>query len=157
MRQVASEGVALTLGRRWALFLIRGYQRVISPFKGYRCAFHAHTGNASCSALGYRVIRRFGVWQGVVLLRRRLYLCGVAYRRYAPVHRRPWIQQRGDCDLGCDIGDLPSGKSMLRLCECLNYGDCMSCDWPRRGKRQDRKRERDIRLPRERAFTGLVG
>ena len=43
---------------------IRLAQRWISPRKRFPCAYRVHTGNASCSWLGYRAIRRFGVWQG---------------------------------------------------------------------------------------------
>jgi putative component of membrane protein insertase Oxa1/YidC/SpoIIIJ protein YidD len=48
------------------LTLIRLYQRHVSPRKGFACAYRVHTGCASCSHLGYRAIRRYGVWQGLV-------------------------------------------------------------------------------------------
>ena len=114
------------------LSAIRLYQRFISPLKGFRCAYHAHTGRQSCSHLGFRAVRRFGVLSGLAVLRQRLFLCGVAHRRYSP-HRRPPLAQRGDCDVGCD---LP--------CDILS--NCGSCDWPER-KRQDKDKERGVYLP----------
>ncbi|MDQ1813775.1 membrane protein insertion efficiency factor YidD [Massilia sp. CCM 9210] len=48
-----------------ALSAIGFYQRHLSPYKGFRCAYCAYTGNASCSALGARAIRRYGVWDGL--------------------------------------------------------------------------------------------
>jgi putative component of membrane protein insertase Oxa1/YidC/SpoIIIJ protein YidD len=123
---------------RWlALAGIHGYQRWISPYKGFQCAYRLHTGCASCSALGHRVIRRFGVWNGLPLLRERMARCGAvheAHRRQqadlvapgavaaaeaAMAHRRPPAAQRGDCDLGCGP-DLP----------CDGHPGCAGCDGP---------------------------
>lgn len=127
---------------------IRFYQRHLSPRKGFCCAYRHHTGRASCSALGFRVVRRFGAWAGLGLLRRRLHLCGVAYRRYNPPRFRPFVSQRGECDLPCDAGcDLPSGKAIgSRVCDCLSYADCGSCDWPDR-KRKQQADERQVYIP----------
>jgi putative component of membrane protein insertase Oxa1/YidC/SpoIIIJ protein YidD len=38
--------------KRLALAAIRGYQRWISPRKGFRCALRTATGGDSCSAYG---------------------------------------------------------------------------------------------------------
>ena len=58
-----------------ALAAIGVYQRYLSPYKGFCCAYRVHTGQASCSALGARVIRRFGVWPGLQLLKQRMRRC----------------------------------------------------------------------------------
>ena len=58
--------------KQLALAAIRLYQRHLSPHKGFCCAYRVHTGRASCSSLGYRAIRRFGLWLGLVILHRRL-------------------------------------------------------------------------------------
>ncbi|MFP5394003.1 MAG: membrane protein insertion efficiency factor YidD, partial [Gammaproteobacteria bacterium] len=55
-----------------ALGAIRLYQKFLSPHKGFCCAYAAVSGRASCSVLGYRVIRRHGIWNGLALLDRRL-------------------------------------------------------------------------------------
>lgn len=136
------------------LAAIRAYQRHLSPRKGYGCAYRIHTGHCSCSNLGFRAVRRYGVWQGLAVLQRRLHLCGVAHRRYSP---RPALSrghaQRGFCDAGCDAPgcDLPScdlpchGDGCNHLprlqCEgCLDACDCCSgCDWPTRKKDEEEK------------------
>jgi hypothetical protein len=138
--------------RGFALVLIRFYQRHISPHKGFRCAYSVHTGCASCSALGYRAVRRHGVVGGIALLGQRTYRCGVAHRRHSEQPRRPLRSQRGDCDLGgcdgpggCEL-DLPSGKGAGRLFDCLSCGDCGSCDWPN-GKRKKSDAEKYVHIP----------
>jgi putative component of membrane protein insertase Oxa1/YidC/SpoIIIJ protein YidD len=68
------------LGATCALAAIRAYQRVLSPRKGFCCALRAVTGGDSCSAYGYRVIARCGLWTGLRLLRRRLDACARQHR-----------------------------------------------------------------------------
>ncbi len=117
--------------RGLALAAIRLYQRYVSPYKGFCCAYRAHNGRASCSALGARVIRRHGLLAGGVLLRRRLRRCGDLHRQFHAQAPRPLTAQRGDCDLSCDLpGDGCDG--------------CDGCDWPQRrgarAKSQPRRR-----------------
>ena len=113
------------------LAAIRGYQRYLSPRKGFSCAYRCATGRASCSGHGYRVIERCGLWTGLALLRRRLRRCGEVYRSRVVVRHPLLHHQRGDClPCDCDAGCLPdlpcSGKSAARGAgDCL--GDC-SCD-----------------------------
>lgn len=112
-----------------ALWAIRFYQRVISPNKGFRCAYAAHTGHASCSALGYRTIRRFGVKDGIGVLNARLHKCGVAHRRYGPQRTAALLAQAGFCD--CDCGPT----------------DCeLPCDFGSE-KKKKRRRDQDVVLP----------
>ncbi len=126
-----------------ALAAIVFYQRYLSPKKGFSCAYRVHTGHAGCSKLGYRAIRRYGVWRGIAVLNSRLNRCSVAYHRYSrPAFLRS--SQAGFCDGGCDGGcDMPdlncgSGKSLGKMCE---FGDCCSnmgdCSWNRKKKRAD--------------------
>ena len=122
--------------RTIVLAAITSYQRYVSPHKGFCCAYRAYTGRQSCSSLGFRVVRRYGVFGGLTVLRRRLYLCGVAHRRYSAPHKRGLHRQQGFCDVGCDIPcdfscDLPS------IDICSSIGDCASCDWPTRSKKSN--------------------
>lgn len=129
-----------------ALAAIKLYQRNISPHKGFCCAYAAYTSDASCSALGYRAIRRFGVLVGLFVLDRRLARCGMANRIAKGARPMPMPMQRqsgyidcGGCDAGgCDaIGcDTPLGSSNWSCHEFLKILDgCSgcSCDWPTRG------------------------
>ncbi|QYF94493.1 membrane protein insertion efficiency factor YidD [Massilia sp. PAMC28688] len=121
-----------------ALAAIRLYQTVLSPYKGFRCAYAATTGCASCSTLGYRAIRRFGLFDGLIVLQWRFEECGKAYRRNRP--RRPMAlgHQRGDCDCGgCDAIDL----------------DCCSCDLGWNKDKRSRRRNRQPAGTTWRRFT----
>jgi putative component of membrane protein insertase Oxa1/YidC/SpoIIIJ protein YidD len=141
--------------KRIALGSIEAYQRYISPRKGFVCAYRVHTGCASCSAIGWRAIRRYGVTRGLGVLRRRLYLCGVAYRRFKMPPARPPARQRGDCDCAFDLPcDLPcdGGGSDGK---CGRILDCGSCDWPDRKRKRDKAREKRVYLPRRRKRTDV--
>ena len=110
--------------RSLALFAIRLYQRHLSPKKGFGCAYRLVYGGCGCSGVGYRLIRRYGVFSGCRLLRLRLAHCRFAYTHYcapapspAPTAKRAngiAYYQRGDC-VPCDGG-------------CLDAGGCDSCD-----------------------------
>lgn len=95
-----------------------------------------------------------GLLPGLVILRARLYRCGVAYRRYGSRKRRAPLSQRGDCDFGCidlpcdgDFGTSPgTGKS--GLCEAARCLDVANCDWPTRDpKKRKGKSEDEVHLP----------
>ena len=131
-----------------ALFAIRFYQRTLSPHKGFRCAYAAYTGCASCSELGYRAIRRLGLWHGLAALNGRLEKCGVAYRRYRP---RALAGQAGfldcvSCDVGaCDVAscDLASGLGDA----CGTAAECSTCDCSWSGRRNKRDDDQYVVIP----------
>lgn len=153
--------------RPLALLAIRLYQRWLSPAKGFSCAYRIHTGRSSCSVLGYRAVRRHGVFRGLGLLRRRLDLCGEACRRHHAKHARHALPaprvthhahprlhaQRGFVDAGCDAPcdsscDSPCDASCdhscgvdlpdaCDVCDCGDAGDVGDC-----GSRDDRRRRR---------------
>jgi putative component of membrane protein insertase Oxa1/YidC/SpoIIIJ protein YidD len=137
------------------LAAIRFYQRHLSPRKGFQCAYRAHTGRASCSVLGYRAVRRHGVFAGLGLIRQRTGLCGVVHRRHAASLRRLHAQH-GACDAGCDLPchggcDMPgdcrlTGDNASRVCDALRCCDCGGCDWPQRSKKRSGK-ERHVYIP----------
>lgn len=137
-----------------ALAAIAIYQRFISPYKGFRCAYAALTGCRSCSQLGARAIRRYGLWDGLRVLDGRLHKCGVAYRRYHVPAPGPMLRsQAGFLDCACDGpgncnpcdgdgGNANRGGVTSGLCNCV--GDCASCDF---GREKKRRRDRDIVIP----------
>lgn len=129
-----------------AIASIRLYQRYLSPYKGYRCAYSLKTGRSGCSGVGLRAIRRYGLWRGWVVLRRRLQRCGEVYAEQYAQTLRPPLQQRGECDPGFIDLDVCSGPAsrcfesdslIRRLCslplDCLSSG--CGCDWPQRKTR----------------------
>lgn len=148
--------------RRLALAAIRGYQRYLSPHKGFCCAYRLHTGHSGCSELGFRAIRLHGLLRGGLILRQRLWLCGVVYRRHAgrlPGVSRAYRSQAGFCDVGdcgvsdCDLPgiempsfelpsfdlpDLPAAcdRKLEWATSCADCGDCGDCG--RLGRRPDK-------------------
>ncbi len=52
------------------VFLIRAYQRVVSPWTGTRCKYHP-----SCSEYAAQAIGEFGILRGLVLAAWRLLRC----------------------------------------------------------------------------------
>ncbi|MFZ1492799.1 MAG: membrane protein insertion efficiency factor YidD [Candidatus Competibacter denitrificans] len=130
--------------RSLVLAAIRAYQRYVSPYKGFCCAYHVHTAHASCSTLGYRAVRRYGGLIGLAILRQRLNLCGVVQRRHTPTRHHPFPRQRGDCDIGWDLPCDSPGDWVPDVC------NCGSCDWPERKRKKRRKNENEIYIPPKR-------
>lgn len=58
-----------------AVAAIYGYQRYLSPFKGYHCAHAALYGGLSCSEYGKQAIQANGVLGGLILLAQRFEAC----------------------------------------------------------------------------------
>lgn len=133
--------------RSLVLAAITGYQRCLSPLKGFCCAYRVHTGHKSCSVLGFRAVRRYGVLVGLALLRRRTYLCGVAHRRYSKPNSRILHSQQGFCDVGCDLPcDFPSLDGCLSLNNLAGCFDCGGCDWSSRS-RKNQDSEQYVYIP----------
>jgi putative component of membrane protein insertase Oxa1/YidC/SpoIIIJ protein YidD len=133
--------------RNLILTAITFYQRYLSPHKGFCCAYRVRTGRSSCSVLGFRAVRRYGVFTGLGVLKRRTYLCGVAHRRYSLPQSRIFHAQRGFCDVGCDFPcEIPSFDSGASLSDCSVCGDCGSCDWPSRNRKKQ-ENEKYLYIP----------
>jgi len=124
--------------RALALRLIRAYQRWLSPRKGFVCAHRVHRGGAGCSAVGFRLIRRHGLWHGWPLLRERLRRCAAVA---AASGRRPLAGQRGDCDLPVPDCDVDGNGCQRCACDACSSG----CDWPRRDRKKPEPRRRSLR------------
>jgi putative component of membrane protein insertase Oxa1/YidC/SpoIIIJ protein YidD len=145
-----------------ALAAIRGYQRWISPHKGFCCALRAVTGGASCSAFGYHVIARFGLRRGLGLLERRLELCGHVHRTATPVRpapvRNPWRhKEQGHCDVPCDSPGCDAPGCDAPGCDLPDCG-CESWDCGRANRRRAERRLYECcgrRAPRQRDSAHL--
>ena len=68
--------------KKAALWLIRFYQRNISPYKPPTCRF-----TPTCSAYAFEAINKYGIWKGGYLALRRLLRCQPFYKGdyYDPV------------------------------------------------------------------------
>jgi putative component of membrane protein insertase Oxa1/YidC/SpoIIIJ protein YidD len=137
--------------RRALLAAIGAYQRYVSPYKGFCCAYRQHTGRSSCSTLGYRAVRRYGAFAGLGVIRKRTQLCGIAHRRHHEDPRTNLHPERGVCDVGCDVPcdfscDAPGPSTLGRICDFTSCCDCGSCDWPKRRK-HSRDQEKYVYIP----------
>ena len=112
------------IGQRLALACIVFYRAHLSRHKGFKCAYAHHTGCASCSALGLRAIRRFGLRQGLSVLRARLDQCALKHSLYS--RRAPrYHPQAGFCDLDCGGCDVDLAGSACDAADCCDApGDC---------------------------------
>jgi uncharacterized protein len=119
------------------------YQKVISPRKGYRCAYRAHTGSASCSTFGYRAIERHGIGIGFALLQRRFKKCSLEHHKVSsdwPKRKNLRVRRRaqsGYCDLptfDCDFADSFPSADACDVADCAT-GPC-DFDFCRRKKPQ---------------------
>jgi putative component of membrane protein insertase Oxa1/YidC/SpoIIIJ protein YidD len=96
--------------RALALALIRIYQRLLSPRKGFACAYRCLTGRHSCSHFAARAIKRSGILSGLRLIRRRFQACSLAHGQLS-IRRHA---QSGFCE-----------------CDSLDVSDCVpdDCDF----------------------------
>lgn len=94
---------------------IVGYQRFISPYKGFCCAFRHQTGRHSCSEYARRLVSRRGALALLHGLPRQFARCKAAYATIA-------AQQREDDD------ERLARNRRLWLDYC--YCDCAPCDVP---------------------------
>ena len=73
--------------KRFLIFLIKGYQKFISPLLGDNCRFYP-----TCSAYAVEAYQRYGIWIGTGLTLWRILRCNPLCRGgYDPVPARiPW-------------------------------------------------------------------
>jgi len=66
--------------RHFFIFLITLYQRYISPYKGFRCAYAACHDSKSCSAIIKNIIVEHGLLAGWPLIKQQFNNCHLAYQ-----------------------------------------------------------------------------
>ena len=116
-----------------ALGLIKAYQRFLSPYKGYHCAFRVHLDAASCSSYALQAIQRWGLLAGLRIAGRRTALCSALVHqlraeRDLAGRRARMHAQSGFCDPGCDASDCSIADAGGCGCDALDLcsfaGDC---------------------------------
>ena len=146
--------------KTFVLAMIMAYQKYISPKKGFSCAYRLRYGGSGCSGVGLRLIRRYGVFSGCFLLRKRLARCKFAANeiRQIVIQRQNGfaVSQRGDCipidccipDIG-ECGTLTEQSELGSKCETLfDVAECgCDCsDWLGQNQSEKPKKHRqDIR------------
>jgi putative component of membrane protein insertase Oxa1/YidC/SpoIIIJ protein YidD len=98
--------------RRLLLWLITIYRVNLSPYKGFRCAYHIRTGRRSCSTFGFAVIDRRGAPVGLLLLRRRFRKCALT-RPTSPYCAPESRRTRQDIAI-CQSETVISGTAAMR-------------------------------------------
>lgn len=109
--------------RPFFIFLITLYQRYISPYKGFRCAYGCYHQTLSCSGMVKNIIAEHGLIAGWPLIKQQFAACRLAYetlqqeddRNNRRNNRRRRQRQKRDCGTridACDCGldllpDLP--------------------------------------------------
>ncbi|HEY8026498.1 MAG TPA: membrane protein insertion efficiency factor YidD [Burkholderiaceae bacterium] len=124
--------------------LIRGYQRYLSPRKGYRCAYGVLHGSGTCSSVGLDIMRDRGVLAFLRLMPLQFDACRAAVttlQRQSEEEKRRRNKAAEDgkrnsqsgCS-GADWSDCDSGDTFtcgeIGECEALECGECEfgSCD-----------------------------
>lgn len=85
--------------RNSALYLIRLYQVHLSPIKGYSCAYGRLHGTHTCSSYGVKVVNRFGLINGGILIMRQFQRCreaSIIINRFERINN-PKASDFGDC------------------------------------------------------------
>ena len=62
-----------------AILWIKGYQKYISPYKGYKCAYSYYTKGCSCSEYAKKSIIHYGIIKSIPLIDLRLKECRAVY------------------------------------------------------------------------------
>ncbi len=118
---------------RTALLGIAGYQRFVSPRKGFACAYRVAHGGTGCSGFAKQAIRELGLIPAIPLIRTRFSACRDAAKELreggnpAEKKKEKWYDSAcGGCDCGgCDLPLRGCGKAdATPNCDCTP--DCCS-------------------------------
>jgi putative component of membrane protein insertase Oxa1/YidC/SpoIIIJ protein YidD len=119
-----------TLAAQFTDSAIGAYQRYLSPYKGFCCAYRAHTGKRSCSSYGRAIVQKLGLFAFLTSLPRQFERCKLAYQKLmaskvlmlanaAPSNpKKKKNNDYGDCS-PCDVVDAASNLPCdAAPCDC---------------------------------------
>jgi putative component of membrane protein insertase Oxa1/YidC/SpoIIIJ protein YidD len=121
------------MASRLAVAAISGYQRYISPYKGFRCAHRVLHGGDSCSQFIKRLVERKGLLGALKEAPGRFRACGMAYRilRAESDEDVPWYRQsmlskpkKPSGDPGFDITGCLEGIPLSCCCDAASVLPC---------------------------------
>lgn len=115
-----------------AVVLVRGYQRFLSPHKGFVCAHRVRHGGPSCSEFAATVLAAEGLRAGLSRLRHRLNECRAAYRALQEARAPAMTRERDEFfDRPVDASAKATGSelhpALLCVGECLAQGAAEAC------------------------------
>lgn len=131
----AADRLHLSYILRWTVLAgVRGYQRYLSPYKGFSCAHSRVYGGVSCSEYLRRSVQNNGLAEALPRFQKRLRACKEASHILSLPHaqkRRKKREALGDCGAGwCDISCIPLDFcDVFELCDldCDGLGDLDGC------------------------------
>ena len=102
-----------------ALLAIQGYQRFLSPYKGYGCAYRLAYGGTGCSGYAKHAIAQSGMIRAIPQILRRFAACKAAARNLHDTEESKETRKKrkdrwyDQCDVlaCCDIRLCGRGKS----------------------------------------------
>lgn len=106
---------------RLALAAIAGYQRHLSPRKGYACAYRVAHGGMGCSGFAKVAIADHGLRRAIPAIRLRFAACRDAAEELREQKRKRQKDSWYDC--GCGGCDLPTPRGCGKADTTLD-GDC---------------------------------
>ena len=109
-----------------AMLCIDGYQRHLSPRKGYSCAHRVlHGGDAGCSAFVKRAIGERGLRAAWPLCRQRFEAC----KRAACVLRQSRTPLSSPSPFESSTSDSPRSRNRLQRWVKRQQRHCKQCEW----------------------------
>ncbi|MGD1524574.1 membrane protein insertion efficiency factor YidD [Vibrio harveyi] len=105
---------------RLAILCIRGYQRFISPHKGYRCAYGVLHNSSGCSGAVIDILRDKGILAGMPAIKQRFADCKSACDE---LERRREDKKKNRCCIEPD--DACDCVEFNKVCDATpDCGDC---------------------------------
>lgn len=114
---------------RLALVAIGGYQRHLSPRKGYACAYRVAHGGTGCSGYAKAAIADLGLLRAIPAIRQRFADCRDAAEELRDAKRKrqkdKWYDHC-DCTSGCEIPMTRGCGKVDKTPDCDCTPDCCS-------------------------------
>ncbi len=103
-----------------AIIPIKIYQHVISPKKGFRCAYSVKNGGSGCSGAVIEIIEKSSIFEWRKLIKNRFSACKKAsedLKKEKKNGKCNRCKKMNVCDGGLDCADSMD-------CDCGDIGDC---------------------------------
>jgi len=130
------------LSKTFLLLAIRFYQRYLSPYKGFDCAYRVLHQEQSCSSYFQTCVERENLSRALTSLQKRLLDCHQAHiilQTNASNRRRQQNKKQRQRNSGClennnciGCGDLTDSSLLFLACDAVDCGDCIGfggCDF----------------------------
>ncbi|MEM7182447.1 MAG: membrane protein insertion efficiency factor YidD [Spirochaetota bacterium] len=116
-----------------SIYLIRLYQRFISPYKGFRCAHAAYHRGHSCSQAVIAILTKHGLWNGLSKIHLRFKHCKYAYHRIVASRKnktKQFLAKIAHKPKSISIAEIYAKKTeekKERECSCEDMWDAVEC------------------------------